>query len=101
MTPEIIDSLQKRFGSADFSRYQVVRGQKYDGPSPRGWGEPGVSVPPAGTRRTIPTWVGRTDIRPTCSKGRWDHPHVGGENAFVRLRLVEFLFPQAIEGLDE
>ena len=30
MTPEIIDSLQKRFGSADFSRYQVVRGQKYD-----------------------------------------------------------------------
>lgn len=30
MSPEIIDSLQKRFGSADFSRYQVVRGQKYD-----------------------------------------------------------------------
>lgn len=30
MTPEILDSLQKRFGSADFSRYQVVRGQKYD-----------------------------------------------------------------------
>ena len=30
MTPEIIDSLQKRFGSADFSRYQVVRAQKYD-----------------------------------------------------------------------
>jgi hypothetical protein len=30
MTPQIIDSLQKRFGSADFSRYQVVRGQKYD-----------------------------------------------------------------------
>jgi len=30
MTPEIIDSLQKRFGSADFSRYQVVRSQKYD-----------------------------------------------------------------------
>jgi hypothetical protein len=30
MTPELIDSLQKRFGSADFSRYQVVRAQKYD-----------------------------------------------------------------------
>jgi len=30
MSPEILDSLQKRFGSADFSRYQVVRGQKYD-----------------------------------------------------------------------
>ena len=30
MTPEILDSLQKRFGSSDFSRYQVVRGQKYD-----------------------------------------------------------------------
>ena len=30
MNPEILDSLQRRFGSADFSRYQVVRGQKYD-----------------------------------------------------------------------
>lgn len=30
MSPEILDSLQKRFGSADFSRYQVLRGQKYD-----------------------------------------------------------------------
>lgn len=30
MSPEILDSLQRRFGSADFSRYQVVRGQKYD-----------------------------------------------------------------------
>lgn len=26
----ILDQLQRRFGSADFSRYQVVRGQKYD-----------------------------------------------------------------------
>lgn len=30
MNPAILDSLQRRFGSADFSRYQVVRGQKYD-----------------------------------------------------------------------
>lgn len=30
MSPELIDSLQRRFGSADFSRYQIVRGQKYD-----------------------------------------------------------------------
>lgn len=30
MNPEILDNLQKRFGSADFSRYQVLRGQKYD-----------------------------------------------------------------------
>ena len=30
MSPEILDNLQRRFGSADFSRYQVVRGQKYD-----------------------------------------------------------------------
>jgi len=26
----ILDQLQRRFGSADFSRYQIVRGQKYD-----------------------------------------------------------------------
>lgn len=26
----ILDQLQRRFGSADFGRYQVVRGQKYD-----------------------------------------------------------------------
>jgi len=26
----ILDKIQQRFGSADFSRYQVVRGQKYD-----------------------------------------------------------------------
>ena len=30
MNPEIINQLQQRFGSADFSKYQVVRGQKYD-----------------------------------------------------------------------
>jgi len=39
MNPEILDSLQRRFGSADFSRYQVVRGQKYDF----------VRIPAAGT----------------------------------------------------
>jgi hypothetical protein len=30
MNPDILNSLQRRFGSADFSRYQIVRGQKYD-----------------------------------------------------------------------
>jgi hypothetical protein len=30
MDLQILDSLQRRFGSADFSRYQVVRGQKFD-----------------------------------------------------------------------
>ena len=60
MTPEIIDSLQKRFGSADFSRYQVVRGQKYDFcrltadgttsvaffSNPLGSADPGAGTPP-------------------------------------------------------
>lgn len=30
MDPSILDALQRRFGTADFSRYQVIRGQKYD-----------------------------------------------------------------------
>lgn len=30
MNTQVLDQLQKRFGSADFSRYQVLRGQKYD-----------------------------------------------------------------------
>ena len=30
MDLQILDRLQRQFGSADFSRYQVVRGQKYD-----------------------------------------------------------------------
>lgn len=30
MDLQILDMLQRKYGSADFSRYQVVRGQKYD-----------------------------------------------------------------------
>lgn len=43
MNPEILDSLQRRFGSADFSRYQVVRGQKYDFVRLLSTGTPSVS----------------------------------------------------------
>lgn len=30
MDINILDTLQKRFGTADFSKYQIIRGQKYD-----------------------------------------------------------------------
>jgi len=30
MTQEILNALQSRFGSADFTRFQILRGQKYD-----------------------------------------------------------------------
>lgn len=30
MNPQVIDLLQRRFGSSDFSKYQVIRSQKYD-----------------------------------------------------------------------
>ena len=30
MNPVILDALQQRFGTADWTQYQVIRGQKYD-----------------------------------------------------------------------
>lgn len=53
MDTAVLDMLQRRFGSADFSRYQVVRGQKYDF----------VRLAPAGTNQVafFSNPVGATD----------------------------------------
>ncbi len=52
----------------------------FDGPSPRGWGEPIPSAAGFVHWRTIPTRVGRTASigRPRINSA--DHPHAGGEN---------------------
>lgn len=56
----ILDQLQRRFGSADFSRYQVVRAQKYDF----------VRLNPAGTNQVsfFSNPIGATDPIATTSK---------------------------------
>lgn len=56
----ILDQLQRRFGSADFSRYQVVRGQKYDF----------VRLNPAGTNQVqfFSNPIGSADPIATTSK---------------------------------
>ena len=51
------------------------------GPSPRGWGEQRTNLGHAVIRRTIPTWVGRTQAAEERPRLSADHPHVGGENA--------------------
>ena len=56
---------------------------KWDGPSPRGWGEPAWAGPAAGVRRTIPTRVGRTAGKRRARSIPSDHPHAGGENDSV------------------
>ncbi len=50
------------------------------GPSPRVWGKPFVDCRCWGSRRTIPTRVGKTLIRLTLIKSTADHPHACGEN---------------------
>ena len=55
-------------------------GRYSPGPSPRGWGEPGIPALLALTWRTIPTWVGRTSPISRVPLNPSDHPHVGGEN---------------------
>ena len=50
------------------------------GPSPRVWGELGVSLPAIRNHRTIPTRVGRTRVRRASRVKRTDHPHACGEN---------------------
>ena len=50
------------------------------GPSPRGWGERAKQQTLVASRRTIPTWVGRTQHSLNRVRPNADHPHVGGEN---------------------
>ena len=54
------------------------------GPSPRGWGELGDGGRGAGSRRTIPTRVGRTPDGGGRRCQFADHPHAGGENSAMR-----------------
>ncbi len=58
------------------------------GPSPRGWGERVYSDRRGQRQRTIPTRVGRTNLRPATPPAQTDHPHAGGENfRGIRSRL--------------
>ena len=50
------------------------------GPSPRGWGERGVTSAVHHSDRTIPTRVGRTLLPSLFPIATPDHPHAGGEN---------------------
>ena len=50
------------------------------GPSPRGWGEPRRAASRPRRIRTIPTRVGRTNLRRRSKSKSTDHPHAGGEN---------------------
>ncbi len=57
-----------------------LRDAQIAGPSPRGWGELAEDLSEADPDRTIPTRVGRTDVRDAEFVGFADHPHAGGEN---------------------
>ncbi len=52
----------------------------YTGPSPRAWGERRRLPGALKIGNTIPTCVGRTAGRWSCSPTTSDHPHVRGEN---------------------
>ena len=52
----------------------------FNGPSPRGWGEPATPCLMPHRPRTIPTRVGRTSGSQSVSSPQTDHPHAGGEN---------------------
>ncbi len=56
--------------------HQLPRG----GSSPPVWGKQFVYAPGGSLPRIIPTRVGKTSMRPPCSRGVSDHPHPCGEN---------------------
>ena len=58
------------------------------GPSPRGWGNRLRAGRGSVRRRAIPTWVGKSDTRPTTHSAPPGHPHVGGE--IVSLKMFRF-----------
>ncbi len=58
--------------------------QSLSGPSPRGWGERSCGGFRFRTQRTIPTRVGRTELRWMMTSRNSDHPHAGGENTSDR-----------------
>ncbi len=63
------------------------------GPSPRGWGERYGRLDSDGSKRTIPTRVGRTlVIRRDCQIIP-DHPHAGGENTNGESNIVREFGP--------
>ena len=54
------------------------------GPSPRTWGKQRNKVEGEMTKRTIPTGVGKTALRPANAGTFTDHPHGRGENRYLR-----------------
>ncbi len=48
------------------------------------WGKPGIRLSCCGTRRTIPTHVGKTGMQPDNHSQFADHPHACGENIAAR-----------------
>ena len=49
------------------------------GPSPRGWGNPPMSLSSGQSPRAIPTWVGKSWLWERTETPQAGHPHVGGE----------------------
>ena len=72
----------------------TASGESYAiGPSPRGWGEREALDRVNQGDRTIPTWVGRTVPDGCGIPRRPDHPHVGGENAWIRVSRPPLIGP--------
>ena len=63
----------------------LCRGEFHYGPSPRAWGKRIPGRARGGSRRTIPTRVGKTETRAPLPGGVPDHPHARGENYVHRM----------------
>ena len=78
------------YASAANTDHPHVRGENFSirklaametGPSPRAWGKRNHRDHPMPIQRTIPTCVGKTQVRQQERSMSADHPHVRGENS--------------------